>query len=1070
MTQKHWLSWCWQLGWFGCYVWISAYAYVSPTLAQSKIVPDRTLGAETSIVTPNAQGLPTEEITGGAVRGANNFHSFQEFNVSAGRSAYFKSPLPSIQNILARVTGNNLSEIFGTLGTIGDATNLFLINPNGIIFGPNAVLNVTGSFVGTTAHAVEFGNFGNFSADAPVAPSPILTINPSALLFNQISAASITNKSIAPAGLNPIGDLVTGLRVPDGRSLLLVGGNVNLDGGNLRAYEGRIELAGLASPVRVGLNVAGNTLGLNVPDQVPRADVSLTNGAEVNVRGANGGSIAINAQNVNLAGESKLRAGIELGLGTPDSRASDIEINATGSTTLSDGSLISNVVQPQAFGKGGNINITTGSLTLRDRATLNASTLGLGDSGRVFVQASGGVSVANSGIFSNLGASAVGNSGGMFITAESLSLNGAQLQSSTFGANANEPGGRGNASGVNINVALRVTLASANQNGVATAIFTDIEAGATGNGGDINIKAGSLSLTDGAFLNANTAGQGNGGNIIINASDRIDFDGKRSNGGFSGLFSTVGSTGMGKGGDIRVKSGTLSLSNNALINASTSGRADAGNISVKVDDAVTLKNSSQIATYVASGGEGKAGDVDILARSVLLTDGSQIGSALFRPTRNLPAAQGRVGNIKIAASDSVTLSGIGSTGFSSSVETGTDRETTGNAGNITVTTPNFKVADAAIVAAGTLGFGDGGNITINANSFEALNGGQVLTNTRGGGKAGTITLNVRDNLTLAGSDPNFTQRQAQVEQRLRQPGQTDQLSDVIDNLGSTSGIFANTAPGSTGAGGSIFIDPRQATIRDGAKVSVNSDGTGNAGNITLQAGSLTLDNGAAISAETTSSQGGNINLLLGDILLLRRGSQISTNAGTALKGGDGGNINLNSKFIVAFPEENSNITANAYTGTGGNIQINSNAIKGIQSRPQLTDLSSITASSTLGVAGAVNVNTLNTDALQNSLTQLPSNIIDTNALLANSCIVRRKNKSAGTFLITGNGGLPQRPGDAVVSSYPTGTVRSVPSVGEATKSSTSTSRHNQKISTPIVEPQGVYRLANGHLVLSRECA
>ncbi len=498
---------------------------------------------------------------------------------------------------------------------------------------------------------------------------------------------------------------------------------------------------------------------------------------------------------------------------------------------------------------------------------------------------------------------------------------------------------------------------------------------------------------------------------------------------------------------------------------------------------------------------------------MLLTDGSQIQSSLFRPTGNLPAAQGRGGNIRIAASDSVTLSGIGSTGFSSGLVTITDRETTGNAGNITVTTPNFKVADAAIVAAGTAGFGDGGNITINANSFEAFNGGQVVTNTRGGGKAGTITLNVRDSLTLAGSDPNFTQRQTQVEQRLRQPGQTDQLSDVIGNQGSTSGIFANTAAGSTGDGGSIFIDPRQATIRDGAKVSVNSEGTGNAGNISLLADTLTLDNGASISAQTTSSQGGNINLQLGDILLLRHGSQISTNAGTALKGGDGGNININSKFIVAVPEENSDITANAYTGTGGNIQINSNAIKGIQSRPQLTDLSSITASSTLGVAGEVNVNTLNTDALQNSLIQLPSNIIDTNVLLANSCIVRGKNKSSGTFLITGNGGLPQRPGDAVVSSYPTGTVRSVPSVGDPTKSATSKrDRLFQKIilktaenytyltfahpvlkplpasgrglergsilsevlnrsqySTPIVEPQGVYRLANGHLVLSREC-
>lgn len=107
--------------------------------AQSNIVPDGTLGNERSTVTPNFQGLPVEEITGGATRGANLFHSFQEFNLSAGRRAYFFSPNATIQNILARVTGNNPSRILGTLGTSGNSNpNLFLINPNGIIFGQNA--------------------------------------------------------------------------------------------------------------------------------------------------------------------------------------------------------------------------------------------------------------------------------------------------------------------------------------------------------------------------------------------------------------------------------------------------------------------------------------------------------------------------------------------------------------------------------------------------------------------------------------------------------------------------------------------------------------------------------------------------------------------------------------------------------------------------------------------------------------------------------------------------------------------------------------------------------------------
>ena len=360
MTQRHWFAWCLQLGWVGLLGWIGAIACASSTLAQSRIVPDNTLGAESSIVIPNVQRLPIEAITGGAIRGVNLFHSFREFNVDAGRGAYFQNPNASIKNIFARVTGNNRSDIFGTLGTIGNAANLFLINPNGIMFGPNAALNVGGSFVGTTANAIQFGSLSIFSASTPDIPSPLLTINPSALLFNQLSPASIRYN----VGLNPAGVPITGLRVPDSQSLLLVGGDVNVDGGSLRAYQGRIELAGLAAPGTVGLNLADKTLSLNVPVGVARANVLLTNGAEVNVRGANGGSIAINAHDLNLAGASILRAGIESGLGTPNSQAGDIEINAAGETSLSDGSFIANVVQPQAVGKGGNINITTGSLSL----------------------------------------------------------------------------------------------------------------------------------------------------------------------------------------------------------------------------------------------------------------------------------------------------------------------------------------------------------------------------------------------------------------------------------------------------------------------------------------------------------------------------------------------------------------------------------------------------------------------------------------------------------------------------------------------------------------------------------
>src|SRR5919199_2164369 len=146
----------------------------NPAVAQ--ITPDATLGTESSVVTPNVniRGLPTDRINGGAVRGANLFHSFQEFNVGDGQRVYFANPT-GIENILSRITGNNLSNILGTLGVDGGA-NLFLLNPNGIIFGPNAKLDIAGSFVASTANSVVFENGYQFSAKNPEA-LPILTVS-----------------------------------------------------------------------------------------------------------------------------------------------------------------------------------------------------------------------------------------------------------------------------------------------------------------------------------------------------------------------------------------------------------------------------------------------------------------------------------------------------------------------------------------------------------------------------------------------------------------------------------------------------------------------------------------------------------------------------------------------------------------------------------------------------------------------------------------------------------------------------------------------------------------------------
>ena len=154
----------------------------------AQIIPDDTLGAESSVVTPdNIKGIESERISGGAIRGSNLFHSFRSFNIGEGKGGYFENPA-AIENIFSRVTGSNPSEILGTLGVLGNA-NLFFLNPNGIIFGQNASLDVRGSFLGTTADSIVFPDGKQFSATNPEA-APLLTVNvqqPIGLVFQDNS-------------------------------------------------------------------------------------------------------------------------------------------------------------------------------------------------------------------------------------------------------------------------------------------------------------------------------------------------------------------------------------------------------------------------------------------------------------------------------------------------------------------------------------------------------------------------------------------------------------------------------------------------------------------------------------------------------------------------------------------------------------------------------------------------------------------------------------------------------------------------------------------------------------------
>lgn len=388
----------------------------SVNCAFAQITPDGTLPNNSSVTTQNNIRI----IEGGTQAGSNLFHSFQEFSVLPNSGAYFNNAV-DIQNIISRVTGGSVSKINGLIRTNGTA-NLFLINPNGIIFGANASLNVGGSFVASTANALQFGNIGFFNATDKNIPSPLLTINPSALLFNQINQnAAIQNNSVAFAGKDPAGFDAFGLRVPDGKSLLLVGGNVRMNGGQLNAYNGRVELGGLGKPGTVALGVDGDNLSLKFPENVTRANVSLTNRAGVFVEGAGGGNITVNAQNIDILETSVLSAGIGRSLGSVDTVAGDITLNAIGEIKAIKSYIVNNV-QLQAIGNGGNVTISSNSLFLSDGAQLQTNTNGQGDAGSMNINARDTVSFNRGVAISNVLKGAVGKSGNINITTGSLSL------------------------------------------------------------------------------------------------------------------------------------------------------------------------------------------------------------------------------------------------------------------------------------------------------------------------------------------------------------------------------------------------------------------------------------------------------------------------------------------------------------------------------------------------------------------------------------------------------------------------------------------------------------------------
>ncbi|MDZ8221514.1 filamentous hemagglutinin N-terminal domain-containing protein [Nostoc sp. ChiVER01] len=860
-------------GWFIGIAAICGSSIGSTNCAVAQIIPDSTL-PNNSNVTKNGNIF---NITEGTQAGSNLFHSFQEFSVPTGGTAIFNNAA-DIQNIISRVTGGSRSDIDGIIRT-NPTANLFLINPNGIVFGQNAQLNVGGSFVATTANALQFGNRGFFSATEKNIPSPLLTINPSALLFNQINQnAAIQNNSIAFAGKDPAGFDAFGLRVPNGKSLLLVGGNVSMDGGKLNAYGGRVELGGVAEPSSVALGVDGDNLSLKFPDNVARTDVSLTNNSSVFVTGAGGGNIAVNARNLEILGGTVLTAGIGQGLKTPETVAGEpakrgyagnVNVNVTGKVDIAGKkndifSGIFSTVETGTVGNGGNITIDSGSFSLHDGAFLTALTSGQGKAGDVTVRAKNAVDLREAAIFSTVESGGMGKGGNIDINAATLSLtDGAQLQTLIRRASATQPAGQGDAGNVNINVTGAVNI-TGEKKGIVSGIFSTVETGVVGNGGNITIDSGSFSLHDGAFLTALTSGQGKAGDVTVRAKNAVDLR-------EAAIFSTVESGGMGKGGNIDINAATLSL-----------------------------------------------------------TDGAQLQTLIRRASATQLAGQGDAGNVNVNVTGKVDIAGKKNDIFSgifSTVETGT----VGNGGNITIDSGSFSLHDGAFLTALTSGQGKAGDVTVRAKNAVDLREAAIFSTVESGGmgKGGNIDINAATLSLTDGAQLQTLIRRASATQPAGQGDAgnvninvTGAVNITGEKKGIVSGIFSTVETGVVGNGGNITIDSGSFSLHDGAFLTALTSGQGKAGDVTVRAKNAVELREAAIFSTVESGgvgKGGNIDINAGTLSLID-GAQVAT---SALGVGDAGTIVLDAD-VIALDSFKSGVFSTLGSTTAPIIKVNKN--------------------------------------------------------------------------------------------------------------------------------------------------
>ena len=869
----------------------------TPALAQH-ITVDGSLSPAQTLAGPNysiAANL-------GKQLGGNLFHSFGKFGLTNGESALFSGP-GTVHNVIGRVTGGDPSSINGKIQSNINGANLYLINPSGVVFGPNASVNVSGSFYSSTADYLKMSDGTRFQATNP-SGSTLSAAPPAAFGFlNPRSAAITVNGSL--------------LEVPG--QLGLVGGPVKIKGGTLFAPAGTINVTSTASPGEVPVD--------------PRSNPTVTNYGPVKIKE----NSLIDVSSLGPAGSVFIRAGnltIDSSEIAADNRTTTLGqiVLQTGKTLLiNNGSFVH--AEGIGIGHGGNITFEADAIKLLNNSDVVTDTFGSGPGGNLVINANS-IDIESGGEFSS-SARSTGSAGSITINiAGDLQINNGSSDDIT-GVLATSLGtgiGSGKGGSVGVNVGGQITVRA--DNGELAEIGADtfgpgdagsvtVNAGkislsggtknaigsiaansyASGNGGQVFVHAGEISIDDGAEISSNTSGNGNAGNINVDVTGLLTLTGGAEE------IATISADSLiarGNAGNITVNAGTLSVVSGGEVSSNAGfGSGRAGSVTVNINGLLTIDGAPKGIALISAFSTlnfGNSGDLNIKAANAIIENGGEIST-------NTVGSRGNSGNINLTVPGDLYIND-GSILSNTSALIGVLN--TGNAGNITISAGSIEIQNFGLISTNTSTSGNGGTERITANSLSISSDGGIVSNTFGLGHGGDVFVSA-DHITING----------------------------VTGLGAglVTGIAANAEKGIIGNAGNVVVNAGGLTILNNGEIAGNTFGTGSGGNVAINADHLMIVGasdgfltGIAASAEVGhTGDAGSVDVNVGDLTIGHNGEIQGNTFGT----GNGGNVfitvagpltidgsSANPKFITGIDTQ----TNAASTGNAGRIQISAGSL------------------------------------------------------------------------------------------------------------------------------------------------